>query len=55
VTAVNSGKAALAAIHAGPVPDLVLSDVMMPELDGFELLAAIRSASLTSGIFVMLL
>jgi signal transduction histidine kinase len=55
VIPVNNGKAALAAIHAGPLPDLVISDVMMPEMDGFELLAALRSAPLTSGIFVMLL
>ncbi|MGZ6130689.1 MAG: ATP-binding protein, partial [Myxococcaceae bacterium] len=42
VEPVNSGAAALAAIRRSP-PDLVLTDVMMPELDGFQLLAAIRA------------
>ncbi|WP_233247730.1 ATP-binding protein [Caulobacter endophyticus] len=41
VTAVGDGEAALAALSAGR-PDLVLTDVMMPKLDGFGLLAAIR-------------
>jgi signal transduction histidine kinase/DNA-binding response OmpR family regulator len=42
VEAVSDGKAALkAALRTKP--DLVLSDVMMPELDGFGLLAALRA------------
>jgi PAS domain S-box-containing protein len=39
---VPDGEAALAAIHREP-PDLVVSDVMMPRLDGFGLLQAVRS------------
>ncbi|MBD6618636.1 response regulator [Komarekiella sp. 'clone 1'] len=42
VVAVSDGVAALSAIHQ-QVPDLVLTDVMMPNLDGFGLLQAIRS------------
>jgi PAS domain S-box-containing protein len=42
VTAVANGQAALAAIRDAR-PDLVLSDVMMPLLDGFGLLAEIRA------------
>jgi PAS domain S-box-containing protein len=42
VEAVSDGDAALAAVRRDP-PDLVLADVMMPGLDGFGLLRAIRS------------
>jgi signal transduction histidine kinase len=42
VEAVADGEAALAALHARR-PDLVLADVMMPRLDGFGLLRAIRA------------
>jgi PAS domain S-box-containing protein len=54
VDAVADGRAALERILDQP-PDLVLSDVMMPLLDGFGLLAAIRADSRTSSIPVMLL
>ena len=42
VQAVADGAAAMDEALARP-PDLVLSDVMMPRLDGFELLAALRA------------
>ncbi len=42
VQAVSDGEAALDAARAHP-PDLVLSDVMMPKLDGFGLLRALRA------------
>ena len=42
VEAVADGAAALAAARADP-PDLVLTDVMMPRLDGFGLLRALRA------------
>lgn len=41
VETANNGAQALAKIKASR-PDLVVSDVMMPEMDGFELLANIR-------------
>lgn len=54
VDAVADGAQALAAAMANP-PDLVLTDVMMPGMDGFELLKAIRShPSLASVPVVML-
>lgn len=52
-TAAN-GAIALATIQNDP-PDLVLSDVMMPELDGFQLLHALRSDPQTKSIPVILL
>ncbi|RPH38373.1 MAG: hybrid sensor histidine kinase/response regulator, partial [Planctomycetota bacterium] len=54
VETVANGKEALAAVAAAP-PDLVLSDVMMPELDGFGLLRALRADPATRTIPVILL
>lgn len=54
VEAVADGEAALAAVqrHA---PNLIVSDVMMPKLDGFGLLRELRADSHTAGIPVILL
>jgi signal transduction histidine kinase len=54
VEAVADGAAALAAIRAGR-PDLVLTDVMMPNLDGFGLLSALRADPSTRGTPVIML
>ena len=48
------GEAALAAARQRP-PDLILTDVMMPRLDGFGLLRELRADPRTSGIPVILL
>ncbi|MGH7620101.1 MAG: ATP-binding protein, partial [Gemmatimonadaceae bacterium] len=54
VETVANGEAALAAVrrHA---PDLVLSDVMMPGVDGFDLLRALRADAATRDLPVILL
>lgn len=54
VKAVADGEAALEAIRERR-PELVLSDVMMPKLDGFGLLRELRSNPLTSTLPVILL
>ncbi|MEO8620020.1 MAG: ATP-binding protein [bacterium] len=54
VYACADGRSALSAALVDP-PDLVLSDVMMPVLDGFGLLRALRGDPRTSGIPVILL
>ncbi|HEX3270658.1 MAG TPA: PAS domain S-box protein, partial [Ktedonobacterales bacterium] len=54
VEAVANGAAALAAIQR-ETPDLVLTDVMMPELDGFGLLQALRDDPRTATLPVILL
>ncbi|HVV93317.1 MAG TPA: ATP-binding protein [Hyphomicrobiales bacterium] len=54
VEAVADGEAAVAAIRARP-PDVVLADVMMPRLDGFGLLGAIRGDAALRDLPVILL
>jgi PAS domain S-box-containing protein len=54
VTAVANGQAALDSLRQG-LPDLVLSDVMMPELDGFGLLRKLRENPDTKTIPIILL
>ena len=54
VVAARDGAAALQAALAEP-PDLILSDVMMPGLNGFELLSALRADAKTSSVPVILL
>jgi signal transduction histidine kinase len=54
VVAVADGEAALAAAREHP-PDLVLSDVMMPRLDGEGLLRALRADPRLASIPVVLL
>ena len=54
VLAVPDGQAALEAARSAP-PDLVLSDVMMPGLDGFGLLKALRADERTRHLPVILL
>jgi PAS domain S-box-containing protein len=54
VTAVADGAAALAAARQDP-PDLVLADVMMPEMDGFELLRSLRTDPQTQTVPIVLL
>ena len=54
VITANDGREALAAVRAY-APVLVLSDVLMPVLDGFELLRELRSSSQTQSVPVILL
>jgi signal transduction histidine kinase len=54
IVGVGDGEAALLAARANP-PDLILSDVMMPRLDGYGLLAGIRSDPNLRDLPVMLL
>ncbi|WP_428966011.1 SpoIIE family protein phosphatase [Micromonospora fluostatini] len=54
VEAVDDGQAALQAARVTQ-PDLVVSDVMMPRLDGLQLVAALRADPRTAGTPVLLL
>ena len=50
----EDGKAGLDRAHEA-VPDLILSDVMMPELDGFGLVRALQEDETLRAIPVILL
>jgi len=53
VRVANSGQRALQVAQSQPVPDIILLDVMMPEMDGYEVLAALRAAPETREIPVI--
>lgn len=53
VKVANSGEKALRAALSAPRPDLVLLDVMMPDLDGYQVLAKLRENPLTREIPVI--
>ena len=55
VRVANSGSRALQVAHSAPTPDIILLDIMMPDMDGHEFLRVIRSradTSLTPFIFL---
>ncbi|WP_329575060.1 SpoIIE family protein phosphatase [Kitasatospora sp. NBC_01250] len=54
VEPVPDGQAALEAIRTR-APDLLISDVMMPRLDGLQLVAALRADTRTAAVPVLLL
>jgi DNA-binding NtrC family response regulator len=53
VEAVASAEEALTRFGTGVLPDLVLSDVKMPGLDGVELLRLIRERAPTTDVILM--
>ncbi len=55
VTSAASAAEALAAIRLGAGVDVVVTDIEMPDMDGFELAAALRHDPATAGIPVIAL
>ena len=50
-----SGPEALQRLATGPLPDLILIDIMMPGMDGFELTSRIRSDPRTAQLPIIML
>ncbi len=52
VTEAGNGAAALAAVQQSP-PDLVVTDIMMPVMDGVQLIRALRADPVTAAIPIL--
>ena len=52
VTGVSNGEEALDSIDAGYY-DLIISDIMMPKMDGYQLVRALREAGLTIPVMMI--
>ncbi len=51
----SNGKEALAVIESGWMPDMIVTDLMMPEMDGIELINNIRNDFNTSHIPIVMI
>jgi CheY-like chemotaxis protein len=54
VTAATDGPNALEALATGPLPDVVLLDLVMPGMDGRELVARIRADPRFAGVRIVM-
>ncbi len=55
VTAFQNGEEALAALRDKPAPDALLLDIVMPGMDGFEILDTIRKEKLAATAKIIVL
>jgi CheY-like chemotaxis protein len=55
VVQANSGKDALKVVMSDDPPDMVLLDIMMPDMDGYEVMRRIRQHPPTAGIPIIFL
>ena len=55
VKVANNGRKALEIAATAPVPDLILLDVVMPEMDGYEVCATLKGMPGTRNIPVIFL
>jgi len=50
-----NGMDAMSYIHDGNIPDLIICDILMPEMNGYEFVKQIRSSGLFSKIPLLML
>ncbi|MEQ9440308.1 MAG: response regulator [Cyclobacteriaceae bacterium] len=55
ITVVNNGLEALLWLSKGNTPDLILSDISMPELNGFEFIRSLGQSGVYNSIPVVIL
>lgn len=55
VTAFSSGKEVIEALKTKPAPDAMLLDIVMPEMDGFDILEVIRKEGIAPTTKVIIL
>ena len=55
VYAAMGGEAALDKLRGGLVPDIILTDIIMPGLDGFEMLEKMNEEKLAQGVVKIIL
>ncbi|UII77105.1 response regulator transcription factor [Flagellimonas sp. HMM57] len=55
VTTMEDGLAALAWMQEGNIPDLIITDLEMPKMDGFELIKKVKESGYFSNIPIIVL
>lgn len=55
VVSISDGKAALEYLNSGNLPDLIICDIQMPEIDGFELIKKVRASGFFEDIPLIML
>ena len=51
----SSAITALTYLHSGALPDLIITDLVMPEMDGFEFVKQLKANSFSKDIPIMIL
>lgn len=55
VTTMDNGLAAMTWLQSGNIPDLIITDLEMPEMDGFEFIKRVKESGLFSDIPIIVL